>query len=99
MNVNGTEIVSLDVSSEIMVRAEHLIWRLLDDQISDDGTQELEELLNRHQSVRQRYLSCVALHSDLTGHFRATASDKPPAIATTFGLADAAVPTDTQTAR
>ena len=99
MNANGTVTVSLDDSHEIMDRAEQLIWRLLDDQISDTGVLELEELLTQHQSVRQRYLSCVALHADLTGHFRAIGSDQPTVVATTFGLTEEALPCNAQAAR
>ncbi len=56
--------------------AEALIWGLLDENIDAADFQRLERLLT-NKEVRDRYLQCVELHSDLRELFGETADDVP----------------------
>lgn len=58
-NPNPTE-----KSQQLLDEAEALIWGLLDENIDAASTQRLEKLL-ANSEVRQRYVQCVELHSDL----------------------------------
>jgi len=55
---------SLDNTQQLLDEAEALIWGLLDENIDAASTERLEKLL-AHNEVRQRYVQCVELHSDL----------------------------------
>jgi len=48
--------------------AEQLIWALLDEQISAADLKRLESLISDDDEVRNRYLECVKLHTDLAEH-------------------------------
>ena len=48
---------------------EDLVWSMLDDRISVDEFQRLEELLRADEDARRLYLECVRLHVDLQQWF------------------------------
>ncbi len=54
---------------QLLDEAEALIWGLLDENIDAASTQKLEKLL-ANTEVRQRYVQCVELHSDLQELFK-----------------------------
>lgn len=57
---------SLEQKTQLLLdEAEALIWGLLDENIDAVDSQRLQELLENDE-VRQRYIQCVELHSDLT---------------------------------
>jgi hypothetical protein len=47
----------------------HLIWAMLDEQISEDDFQRLDQLLRDDEDARRVYLQCVQMHLDLTQYF------------------------------
>lgn len=51
-------------TERLLTEAEALIWGLLDENIDTVSMERLEKLLENEQ-VRQRYVQCVELHSDL----------------------------------
>jgi hypothetical protein len=51
-----------------------LTWALVDDEINDDETRLLENLLLSDDQARRTYIGCLQLHTDLTIHFRAPAA-------------------------
>ena len=53
-------------SDAILEEAERLIWAVLDDQVDKADLQRLETLLHQDDQIRQRYIQCVQLHTDLT---------------------------------
>ena len=64
---------SLDLIGEALLeQAEGLIWALLDDEIETTDLKRLESLIQAHEQVRQRYVDCVQMHTDLHQHFDAT---------------------------
>ena len=56
-------------TEELMGRAEQLIWSLLDENISQDDKSELETMLQDHEAVKELYLNCVQLHTELLEHY------------------------------
>jgi hypothetical protein len=57
---------SLEQKTQLLLdEAEALIWGLLDENIDAVDSQRLQALLENDE-VRQRYIQCVELHSDLT---------------------------------
>ena len=63
---------SLDeANKELLQEAEVLIWSLLDEEIETGDIQRLEGLLKENEQVRQQYISCVQMHTDLIEHFGA----------------------------
>lgn len=56
-------------ADQLLAQAEKLIWSLLDDTLPADDVQRLEEMIHKHDQVRDLYLDCVHLHADLAGHF------------------------------
>ena len=51
-------------TQQLLDEAEALIWGLLDENIDALDSQRLEVLM-ANEEVRQRYMQCVELHSDL----------------------------------
>ena len=51
-------------TQQLLDEAEALIWGLLDENIDALDSQRLEALM-ANEEVRQRYVQCVELHSDL----------------------------------
>ena len=51
-------------TQQLLDEAEALIWGLLDENIDALDSQRLEALM-ANEEVRQRYMQCVELHSDL----------------------------------
>jgi hypothetical protein len=67
-------------SEHLLEQAEEMIWNLLDDNLPEGDVQQLESMLQEHEQVRELYLNCVHLHSDLAGHFgKAPQGDFPGA--------------------
>jgi len=75
-----------DSCNQLLDEVEQLIWSLLDDRISDSDAERLEALIKSDQQVRQRYLECVQMHTDLFSQFgnvpaanpeEPTAAEKP----------------------
>jgi hypothetical protein len=60
---------------DLLDQAETRIWALLDDRIESADVKRLECLIREHEQVRQRYVSCVQMHTDLHGYF---GEAKPP---------------------
>ncbi len=60
-------------ADQILAQAEELIWSLLDDNLPEDDVPRLEEMIKEHENVRELYLDCVQLHTDLTGHYAGAA--------------------------
>jgi hypothetical protein len=58
-------------------RVQELTWALLDEQISTDEVQLLENLLLSDDAARETYLHCVQLHADLFHHFRQPVKGAP----------------------
>jgi len=58
-----------DPAEEMLAQAEELIWKLLDDNLTEEDVPHLEQMLRQHGSVRDLYHDCVQLHADLAGHF------------------------------
>ena len=56
-------------SESLLEQAEALIWSLLDDEIEPADVRKLEEMLKGDQLVRERYIECVQMHTDLYQHF------------------------------
>jgi len=56
-------------TEELLAQAETMIWSLLDDNLPEAEMPRLEEMVQNNDCVRERYLECVQLHSDLAGHF------------------------------
>jgi hypothetical protein len=59
-------------SEQLLEQAEEMIWNLLDDNLPEGEVKALESMLQEHEQVRELYLDCVQLHSDLAGHFGKT---------------------------
>ena len=57
-------------------RVHELSWALLDDNISDEGRTELENLLLNDPTARESYVRCAQLHAELASFLA------PPARAT-----------------
>lgn len=55
----------------VLEKAEALIWALLDDEIESADIKQLEEMLKDNETVRERYIQCVQMHTDLFQHFGA----------------------------
>lgn len=55
-------------TQQLLDEAEALIWGLLDENIDAADSQRLEKLM-ANAEVRNRYLQCVELHSDLQNLF------------------------------
>jgi len=67
-----SEKKSLPQGEQLLLdRAEKLIWSLLDDQITEEDVKRLEELIQKNDCVRFRYLECVQIHADLFAHYKA----------------------------
>lgn len=56
-------------SEALLEQAEALIWALLDDEIDSTKLKELESMLKDHDTVRERYIQCVQMHTELHQHF------------------------------
>ena len=46
-----------------------LAWQMLDEQIDDEGQEQLELLLTHSETARQGYVEAVYLHVDLMDYF------------------------------
>jgi len=64
-------------NDKLLDEAELLIWALLDDNITEQQTTTLEEMVRTSEPVRRRYLECVELHTNLAELF---APPKAPTI-------------------
>ncbi len=49
----------------LIAQAEEMIWMLLDGHLSEIDCERLEQILLKHEQVRQRYLECVQMHVEL----------------------------------
>lgn len=56
-------------TDELLAQAEEMIWSLLDDNLPEADVPRLEEMIEKHESVRNLYLDCIQLHTDLTEHY------------------------------
>ena len=56
-------------NDSLLEEAEGLIWAMLDDSIKPADVKRLEDMLQENEQIRQRYLSCVQMHTDLNQHF------------------------------
>lgn len=56
---------------QLLDGAEKLIWALLDDQITEEDALQLNLLIKESADVRDRYLQCAQVHSDLYSHYNA----------------------------
>ena len=56
-------------SAELLEKAEQLIWNLLDDRLPAEDVPQLQTMIKEHDHVRQLYLDCVQIHTELVGHF------------------------------
>jgi hypothetical protein len=63
-------------TQQLLDEAEALIWGLLDENIDALDSQRLEQLM-ANEEVRQRYMQCVELHSDLQHLFEDEKTTKP----------------------
>ena len=77
-----SEQMSQQPGENLLEQAENLIWALLDDEIETADLKQLEGLLRDDETVRERYVECVQMHTDLHQHFGAPleetkASDLP----------------------
>jgi hypothetical protein len=63
-------------TQQLLDEAEALIWGLLDENIDAVDTQRLEKLMASAE-VRERYLQCVELHSDLQQLLNSEKTTKP----------------------
>jgi hypothetical protein len=50
-------------------RVQELTWALVDEQITDDEMQLLENLMLSDDAARDTYIGCVQLHTDLLAHY------------------------------
>ncbi len=78
-------------------RVQELIWALLDDYIDDVAFSELEGLLQHDGIVREHYIQCVQLHTDLASYFATTAggseaSDSEPNSTPVLGFLSSGLP-------
>ena len=48
-----------------LLEAEQLIWALLDDLIEEEDLKRLEAMIAEDEQIRNHYIACVQLHSDL----------------------------------
>ena len=55
-------------SDQSLDKAEELIWKLLDDNLSEDGVVELIAIFKENPSVCEVYIDCVQLHVALAEH-------------------------------
>jgi hypothetical protein len=60
---------SRNATDELLAQAEEMIWSLLDDNLPEADVPRLEKMIKDNGNVRNRYLECVQLHADLSGHF------------------------------
>jgi anti-sigma factor RsiW len=67
-----------DSNDELLIQAEEMIWSLLDDNLPPAEAPRLEKMIEENGEVRARYLECVQLHADLTGHFATDTELKVP---------------------
>jgi hypothetical protein len=67
-----------DSNDELLAQAEEMTWSLLDDNLSPAEVPRLEKMIEDNGEVRARYLECVQLHADLTGHFAGDAELNAP---------------------
>ncbi len=72
-------------TDELLDQAEEMIWSLLDDNLPKADVPRLEEMIKNNDDVRNRYLECVQLHSDLSGHFGGAAKLKISELPSSFG--------------
>jgi len=91
---------SLNPTSESFLdQAETLIWALLDDEIEPTDVKRLEKLIRHSEAVRQRYINCVQMHTDLHGHFGGAkpslTTDAPPESPVLGSLGDLRPESDT----
>ena len=61
----------------ILEEAEQLIWAVLDDQVDKADLERLETLLHQDEQIRERYIQCVQLHTDLTTMLPAEGESPP----------------------
>ncbi len=59
-------------SEQLLEQAEEMIWNLLDDNLPEGDVQLLETMIQEHDQVRELYVDCVRLHTDLSEHFGKT---------------------------
>jgi hypothetical protein len=52
-------------TSDLAVEVQDLVWRLLDEQVTDQQICRLEELLRTNNQARRIYMACIQLHVDL----------------------------------
>jgi len=66
---SGGENTQAQTGEASLELAETLIWSLLDNEIEPTGVKQLESLLQEDEQVRQLYVNCVQMHTDLQEHF------------------------------
>ena len=57
-----------------LMEVEKLTWAMLDDDLSETGQRQLEQLLCDSDAARKDYIGCIQLHVDLQDYF---AEEKP----------------------
>lgn len=76
-NQESNDKSQIQASEALLDEAEALIWSLLDDEIKPEDIKRLENLLQGDEKVRERYISCVQMHTDLHQHFQPTPEAGP----------------------
>jgi hypothetical protein len=56
-------------TQERLAQAEEMIWSLLDGNLPEADRARLEEMIKDDGDIRNRYVECVQLHTDLAEHF------------------------------
>ena len=64
-------------SDQLLDKAEHLIWSLLDDDLPEQDFVELETILREGPDVREVYINCVQLHTALAALFGRSQEAQP----------------------
>jgi anti-sigma factor RsiW len=64
-----------DRPDERLADFEQLVWAMLDEQISDDDRNRLQQLIESDELARATYIECVQMHVDLQNHFAADAKE------------------------
>ncbi len=66
--------------NEQQLHVQHLSWALLDDHITDEEQQQLNDLLMTDAEARAMYIDCVQLHVDLHDYCRSEQGGLPDGI-------------------
>ena len=79
--VNSEAPDSLETEfDEQLLHVQHLAWALLDDHITDEERQQLNDLLTTDTEARATYIDCVQLHVDLYDYYCSEQGDLPDGI-------------------